>query len=519
MQIICISRGTFSGGQEVAIRLAERLGYPCLSMEELMEAATHEGIPIGKLQMAMIKPGIFNERLAIERDHYLAFSTVFLNERAMENGLVYHGDSGHLVFPGVRHVFRVRLIADEEYRLPLVMQQRRLDREKARRFIKDVDEDRRRWIQSMYGVSWDDAANYDVTINLDHMSPENVASALMNMSQLPDFQMTPASRKAVNDLLLAAKVRVAIARDERTYGASVKVRADNGTITVTYMPQDARVADHIPEACKEIPGLKDIRTTMAMSNILWIQEDFHPGSEAYNHVVEIATKWNSAVELISLVSEAEGLSGAKEVQISPAQEAIPRHRQEYNGGIEDDLLTESSDHGNLQTTLNELALVGKSGGGRVIYGGQRQLIRAVDRSIPYALVVIGDVLKSKGQSARLRAMRDLRSFIGDHIKAPIVTADELESRYLFGKRDIFRFAVYLLISAVIYFIVFTHQKFILSFLAQSGWYAEAVKNSFLGKVGWAPKVVVSFFVFLLVPIIAYAYGTASKTMLKFIKME
>ena len=81
-QIICISRGTKSGGQGLAARLAEKLDYACLSREELIEAATGEGIQVGRLEMAMMKRGIFSEQLALERDHYLAFTTAYLCEPA-----------------------------------------------------------------------------------------------------------------------------------------------------------------------------------------------------------------------------------------------------------------------------------------------------------------------------------------------------------------------------------------------------------------------------------------------------
>ena len=55
MQIVCISRGTLSGGKELAERLAEKLGCACLSREELSDAATAEGIQVGKLEMSMVR--------------------------------------------------------------------------------------------------------------------------------------------------------------------------------------------------------------------------------------------------------------------------------------------------------------------------------------------------------------------------------------------------------------------------------------------------------------------------------
>lgn len=519
MQIICISRGTYIGGQDLAKRLAEKLGYGCLSREELIEAATKEGIRVGKLEMAMVKPGIFSERLALERDIYLAFSTAYLCEKAAEGGLVYHGRTGHLLLSGVSHVMRVRVLADQEYRIRAVMQKLGLVREKAYKYIQEVDEDRRRWVHSMYGVSWDDAANYDMVINLAQLSLENAATALTNIAQLPDFQMTPASMRAMDNLRLGAKARIAIANDERTHEASVKVRADNGLVTVTYLPQDSGLADFIPAVCKNLPGLKEIRTTMAMTNLLWIEEEFHPGSEVWDQVLEIATKWNAAVELMRLAPEDEKTVEEGQTIVSSGRETSTPGSREYDGGIEDDVLSEATDNGGFKQTSDELARIGKSGGGRVIYGGQQQLINAIDRTTPYTLVVIGEVFKSKDHSAKLRATRDLSSFLSDRIKAPVVTSDELGSQYLFGKRDIPKTLAFLIVALAIYLLVFTNQEFVLAFLAGAGWYAETVKNTFLSKVSWAPRIIVSLAVFILVPIVAYSYGTLTKAIMKLIKME
>jgi cytidylate kinase len=519
MQVICISRGTRSGGRELAEQLARKLDYACLSREELNAAATNEGIPVGKLEMAMVRPGIFSERLALERDHYLAFTTSYLCDRALEGGLVYHGRTGHFLLPGVSHVLKVRVLADLEYRIKTVMRDLNLDRGKARRYIEEVDEDRRRWVRSVYAVSWEDAANYDVVLNLAQVSMENAATVLMQMAQLPDFQTTPASRRSMEDLRLAAKARTLLARDERTHGASVKVRADNGVVNVTYLPQDAKLAKTIPEVCRGLSGLEDIRATMAMTNLLWIQEEFQPHSELYNEVVELATKWHAAVELIRPAPEEENPPGKEEPLAELSRQAGNPEAREYNGGIEEDVPEVAVANGGLKRTLDELARIGKSGGGRVVYGDPQQLVDTLDRSVPYTLVVLGDLFLSKGHAAKLRATRDLRSFLSDRIKAPVVTADELGGQYFFGRRDVLRTTVFLLLVVAIYYLVFIYQEPILGFLAHSGWYAAAIEDTFLSRFDWMAKVVVSLAVFLFVPIVAYSYGTVARAFLKLIKME
>jgi cytidylate kinase len=519
MQVVCISRGTLSGGRELAERLAQKLGCACLSREELSDAATAEGIPVGKLEMAMVRTGIFSERLALQRDRYLAFTTAYLCDKALEDGLVYHGRTGHLLLPGVSHVLRARVIADEEYRIKSVMQELGLDRAKARRYVEDVDEDRRRWVRSMYSVAWEDAAIYDTVLNLAHVSIENAATVLMQMTHLPDFQPTPASRRSMENLRLAAKARVRLAQDERTRKAAVKVRADNGVVNVTYLPQDAGLAAAIPDVCRDLPGLRDIQATMAMANLLWIQEEFPPQPELYDQVLQIATKWNAAVELIKPAPEEESPEPQAEGFAPGAAGAAPPAPAEYDGGIEQDVPEPDITQEGLSATLDELATAGRSGGGRVVYGDPQELIETLDRSVPYTLVVVGDVFLSKGHAARLRATRDLRSFLSDRIKAPVVTGDQLGTQYLFGKRDVFRTVAFLLVVLLIYVVVFTHQEPILAFLAHAGWFGEAVADTFLSRSPWMPKVIVALAVFLFVPVVAYTYGTVTRAVLKLIKME
>ena len=126
---------------------------------------------------------------------------------------------------------------------------------------------------------------------------------------------------------------------------------------------------------------------------------------------------------------------------------------------------------------------------------------------------------SKGHASRLRATRDLRSFLSDRIKAPVVTADELGAQYLLRKRDIARTAAYLARVLLLYFLLFSHQEPILALLSQSGWYAETFKDILSSRFAWVPRILVSVAVFLFVPIVAYAYGTVTKTFLKVLKIE
>ncbi len=503
-QIVCISRGSLSRGKELAELLARKLDYAVLSREDLIEAAIREGIHVGKLETSMMNPRAFNERLARERDHYLAFSTAYLCDRIEEGPLVYHGRTGHLLLRNVGHVMRVRVVADEEYRVGATMRSLGIDREAARRYLTAVEEDRRNWVRSMYGVSWEDAVQYDVIVNVERMAVENTASALVSMAQLPDFRMTPASRRAMEDLHLAARVRLRLARDARTARSAFTVVAHGGEVTVTYLPHDMGVADDVARALEGLDDIVELRATMASTTILWVQESFDPASDAFREVVEIAGKWNAAVELVRYMPAVESAEAPATVG-TVAAAAAPQ----VVAGIEDDVEEElSGDDGGLKRTLDELARVGRSGGGRYVHGERSSLLTTCCGTVPRSLVVLGSLFEGHDPAAKLRLTRELRESLAGRIRVPVVTTDELRTQYFFGRRDLVRLIAFLALVVVTYVLVLTHQDAVLGF-SHAEWSGG----------GTLTKLIVAVAVFVFVPIVAFSYGSVARSFMKLIRME
>ncbi|MEJ2678935.1 MAG: hypothetical protein P8174_07670, partial [Gemmatimonadota bacterium] len=324
---------------------------------------------------------------------------------------------------------------------------------------------------------------------------------LVGMSQLPDFQMTPASRKAMEDLRLGAHARLRLARDARTARAGFTVRANHGVLTVTYLPHDGDVARDIPQVLAGLEGVQDLRATMASTTLLWVQETFDPGSETFQEVVEIAGKWNAAVELVRFTAD-EGGEDA-----STSEGVIETEADTAVAGIEDDI-EEAADVSGLKATLDELARVGKAGGGRYVRGERRSLVASCCGSVSYSLVVLGNLFLSKNQAARVRFTRELQESLASRLRVPVVTTNELKSQYLFGSRDLVRLAGFLALVAGLYLVVMSNQEPILAFLF-GNWSGG----------GWTTRLIVAVAVFLFVPIVAYSYGSVARSVMKLIKME
>jgi len=91
MAIITVSRGSYSKGKEVAEKVAERLGYECVSREILLEASEHFNIPEIKLVRALHDaPSVF-ERFTYGKEKYLAFLEAALLNHLRRDNIVYHG--------------------------------------------------------------------------------------------------------------------------------------------------------------------------------------------------------------------------------------------------------------------------------------------------------------------------------------------------------------------------------------------------------------------------------------------
>jgi len=506
MPIVCVSQGSLIRGREFAEVLAEKLGYDLLTRDQVLEMAVDEGIAVGRMETAIVKRRPMDERLMLDKELYQSFITKVLCERALKGDLVYAGRTGHLLLPGVTHILRVRVVTDMETRINAVMDRLRLSREKAKRYIEQVEEDRERWTRTMYSVAWGFAGYYDLVVNLEQVGVANAATALCAYAQLPEFHETPASRRALEGLRVASEARLALARDKRTYAASLKVRANEGALSVTYLPKDAALAPVIPEVLKGVHGVRDLRCALASTNVLWVQECFDASSPVFESLVRIAERWQAAVELLRVVP-AEGCPEGpveQEARVPPP----PGLRREIDGGIEDDTGVEPTrgtcDDEGLRGVFQELARRGIAGSMRTAMSHPRHVSLAIDRTVPYSLVVVGDIFVAKGHAVSQRLTRELSARIADTLRVPVIRGEDLKARYLVGPWQYARLVGYGLAALLAYLWVFSHQEQVLRLLSPET---------------TADKVASAVAVVLFIPAFAYILGSFAHTMLRLARIE
>lgn len=513
MPIVTIARGTFSGGRTLAEELARKLGCECLDSEIVGEAARKLGVPVSRLKAAMMKAPTALRGFARERDMYLASVTAELCERARGGNLVYHGHAAHLLLPGVSHVLRVRVLADSEFRIRAAMTRMNIGRNQAKKYIHDVDTDRARWVDFLYAVDWLDASHYDFVISLEHVSVHNAAAAVCTMARLPEFEPTPASQQRLEDLLLGSRARVRLGIDPRTRSADVTVRASRGVLSVRHMPQQAQLAPIIRQALTDVEGIRDIHCAIASTVVLWVQEAFSPDSPSFRLVVNLARRWDAAVELLKLAPDDAPDEDVRdpvnlEAVAAPSHRVVPPSEAEDDGGVILDIAEPAAApvahrDQEMAATFGALLREGRSGETRTLRS--TQLPAALDRSIQYSLVIVGDVFTAKSDAVRSRLVRELRGAIAEFLAVPVVGIDDLRQRLAFGPQQAVAAAAGLVLVALTYAWVFTHQ--------------EAVVRFFSAGPAGLPRVLPVAVIVVGTPLFAFVYGACIRRFTKMLGFD
>ncbi|MGH7833903.1 MAG: cytidylate kinase family protein [Candidatus Binatia bacterium] len=260
MSIITISRGAFSGGPELAERVAAALGYRCVSREVLAEASQRYGIPEAKFTEVLESAPHWWERWRESLRLYRIVLQAAMCEVAQGGNLVYHGHGAQELLPGIRHVLKVHLTAPMEYRIEQVRAREGMSEEAAKQYIDQVDKARTRRLQAVFGADWRDPSRYDLVLNIARMTPETMAHLVVEAVRQKEYQPTAESEQAFQDLALASRVQAALITSPRTRNLSVNVRAEKGEVALSGILTYPEFEQEIVRIVESVPGVKKVTT-------------------------------------------------------------------------------------------------------------------------------------------------------------------------------------------------------------------------------------------------------------------
>ena len=265
MGVITISRGSYSKGKEIAEKLAQHLGYECISREILLETSDHFNIHELKLTRAIHDaPSIF-DRFQHGKEKYIIFLREAFLEHIRKDNVIYHGLAGHFFCQGIPNILKVRINANLEDRIKEERRREHISEKEARHILKKDDEERRKWSMYLYGIDTKAPALYDIVLHIDNLGVDDAVEVLADIAKRPCFQTTQGSQKILDDYHLAAKAQETLF--DRFPSAQVKCK--DGVVFVTIeitLSQEQEVISKIIDIFKEkdIDGIKDVRVNTVL---------------------------------------------------------------------------------------------------------------------------------------------------------------------------------------------------------------------------------------------------------------
>ena len=108
------------------------------------------------------------------------------------------------------------------------MQRKNISEKEARRLLIKDDEERNKWAQFLYGINTTDSQLYDLVIRIRKISAEDAVDIICHTVTMKQFQTTPESQQALENLSLSAEVKAALIE----LNPAVEVCAENGIVYI-----------------------------------------------------------------------------------------------------------------------------------------------------------------------------------------------------------------------------------------------------------------------------------------------
>jgi cytidylate kinase len=256
-----------SGGAEIAMAVATRLGYTYVDNEELLGRAQRYGLAEERLaRLAEDRPS-WVERFDAETRRCILALQVVLYEFAQFDNVVLVGGGGQWLLRGVPHAIRTRIVApfpERVTRLTATLSaqgRERVTPKTVAQFIRRDDIQKTARMRYLFDADVKDPGLYDILINTAAFSREAAVTLLADVARRPEFATTDAARELVADRVVASQVEVALAGhpDMRRY--RIDVESTLGQVTLELpagVDPDVAVA-----VARDVAGVQNVTLRIA----------------------------------------------------------------------------------------------------------------------------------------------------------------------------------------------------------------------------------------------------------------
>lgn len=256
MPVIALTQGMGSLAQDIAEGLAKDLGLKTLQHEVAERVASKMHVPkslISRLRAG--KAGLI-EGLRADHQAIAVYTAEEVLAAAAEGNVVIRGWGATQLLRSVPHVPCIRVMRPLPQRVQWLMQELGTDDESlAESEIKRSDQANASRMHDQFGVQWGDPSLFDMVLNVERLSVLTCIEQIKGLLQRPEFAETAASRRTLQGLALAARVRSALNSHAATEAVDISIDAVDGQLTLKGIVADADEKAAALQVAAAVPGV------------------------------------------------------------------------------------------------------------------------------------------------------------------------------------------------------------------------------------------------------------------------
>jgi cytidylate kinase len=188
---LAISREAGAGGSEIAAIVGKCLGWEVLDKNLLDQVA--ERFRLDRSMLDLVDEtrsnwvydvlGTWMDSKVVSHETYVSQLSRVILAAARQANLVIVGRGAGFLLPREK-VLAVRLLAPEPFRLKRIVQFHKLSQADARRFMREIDQGRREFVQRFFHHDITDPHLYDLVINTERMGIAGAAAEIVAAVQI-----------------------------------------------------------------------------------------------------------------------------------------------------------------------------------------------------------------------------------------------------------------------------------------------------------------------------------------------
>ncbi|NDV21571.1 response regulator [Desulfovibrio sp. JC022] len=263
MSDLFLFSGLFCQADAIVKRLMDDTDFKLVTDEDLVaDAAVLGGMSEKAIAKAFSpKTSIFN-KFSHEKERAVSWLRLALaNKLAEGQALLVSGMVTQLLSQEISHVLKVCIIDDLQKRMETARNESGLSEGEAEKEIQQSDEESTVWVREVSGNNDPWATSlYDMVIPADKTGVDESVALIKEQLVNSAVEVTDASKQAVQDFLLAARVETALVAK----GHNVVVRAEKGKVTLAINKKVLmveRLEKDLREIAEPLDGVKSVDVT------------------------------------------------------------------------------------------------------------------------------------------------------------------------------------------------------------------------------------------------------------------